>query len=158
MFFTEYLLTLSCLSVTQYIAVCKPWKYNELVTDRIVTWSIVLTWIISSLHLIIPLVIIFTLAVISHGERDPMPILHQVASTEIVVWLFIFILSIASNIFFTILVYRKLSMLQLHNRAVSTQSKLPSSIKSKQEIFLTLTLLLLASIFCRWVFSYSSLV
>ena len=53
MFFTGYLLTLTCLSINQYIAICKPWRYNQLVTRRTVTWSVVGVWIVSSLQVCI---------------------------------------------------------------------------------------------------------
>ena len=50
MFFTGYLLTLTCLAINQYIAICKPWRYAQLVTKRAVTWSLVFVWMISSLQ------------------------------------------------------------------------------------------------------------
>ena len=50
MFFTGYLLTLTCLAINQYVAVCKPWRYNQLVTNKTVTCSLICVWIVSSLQ------------------------------------------------------------------------------------------------------------
>ncbi len=82
MLFTAYLLTLTCLTINQYLSVCKPWSYTRLARYRRVTISLISVWSISSLHIIIPLGIIVALSVISWGHTDPMPVLHKSASGE----------------------------------------------------------------------------
>ncbi len=154
MFFTAYLLTLTCLTVNQYLAVCKPWAYTAVARNRRVTISLIFLWLVSSLHVLIPFGIIVVLSVISNGKQDPMPILHKLAAIEILVWMIIFALTILFNIITTLVIYRKLVRLQLRSRTVcnSRLIKVPPNVKKKQEIFVTLSFLLLASIFCRLPF------
>ncbi len=153
-FFTAYLFTLSCLSVNQYLAVCMPWRYTTLTTHRRVTCILVCVWLISALHTIIPLLIICTVSMISQGRVDPMPVLHRLASVEILIWMLVFAAVIIFNICTLLVIYKKLCTLQLSNRTVCTSSliKMPPSIRKKRETFVTLTCLLLASIFCRLPF------
>ena len=154
MFFTAYLLTLTCLTVNQYLAVCKPWEYTAVARNRRVTISLIFLWLVSSLHVLIPFGIIVVLSVISNGQQDPMPILHKLAAIEILVWMIIFAFTISFNIITTLVIYRKLVRLQLRSRTVcnSRLIKVPPNVKKKQEIFVTLSFLLLASIFCRLPF------
>ncbi len=118
MFFTAYLLTLTCLTVNQYLAVCRPWAYATLARDRRVTISMIVVWMISSLHVTIPLGIIIGLSVVPYGNKDPMPVLHKLATVEILVWMIIFAFAIFFNIFTTLVIYRKLCRLQLRSRTV----------------------------------------
>ncbi len=154
MFFTAYILALTCLTVNQYLAVCKPWTYTTLARNRRVTISLIFVWLISSLHIIIPLGIIVAMSVISFGKQDPMPVLHKLASVEILVWMVIFAIAIFFNICTSLVIYRKLCILQMTTRTVcnSRLIKVPSPVKKKQETFVTLSFLLLASIFCRLPF------
>ncbi len=154
MFFTVYLLTLTCLTINQYVAVVKPWAYTTYTRNRRVTISLITVWLISSLHIVIPLGIIFGLSLISNGKRDPMPILHDVAAIEILIWMILFATTIFFNICTSLVIYRKLVSLQIRTRTVcnSRLIKVPSTVKKKQETFITLSFLLLASIFCRLPF------
>ncbi len=154
MFYTAYLLTLSCLTMNQYFAVCKPWNYMSLARYKRVNISLIFIWFVSSLHVTIPLVIILGIYIVSKGKGDAMPVLHRLAGVEILMWMLIFTGAIVFNICTTLVIYKKLCNLQLRSRTVcnSRLINVPPTIKKKQEAFVTLFLLLLASIFCRLPF------
>ncbi len=154
MFYTAYLLTLTCLTLNQYFAVCRPWNYLTLARHKRVKVSLIFIWSLSSLHVVIPLTIIFGIAVVSKGKQDAMAVLHGLANVEILVWMVIFASAILMNICITLIIYKKLCNLQLRSRTVcnSRLISVPATIKKKQEAFVTLFLLLLASIFCRLPF------
>ncbi len=159
MFFTGYLLTLSCLSWNQHIAVCKPLSYNDVVTKKKVSATLIYIWLISSLQILLPFLVIVALSMYSN-EVDPMPILHQVAYVEMHIWMVIFIISILYNIFVNMLIYYRLEQLRRKHRAFNKSrfSHDSANIMKKQHAFVTVFLLLLASIFCRLPFPLANIV
>ncbi len=159
MFFTGYLLTLSCLTWNQHIAVCKPLSYNDVVTRKRVSATLIYIWLISSLQIILPFLVIIALNMFSE-EVDPMPLLHQVASVEMHIWMVVFIVSILYNIFVNMLVYYRLEHLRRNHRSFNNSrfSHDSANIIKKQHAFVTVFLLLLASIFCRLPFPLANIV
>ncbi len=121
---------------------------------RRVNVTLLLIWFVSSLHTLIPVIVIITVAIMSQGTQDAMPVLHKLAGVEILIWMFIFCLAIIFNICTTLAIYKKLCNLQLRSRTVcnSRLINVSPTIKKKQEAFVTLFLLLLASLFCRLPF------
>ena len=93
-------------------------------------------------------------------EMDPMPLLHQVAWIEMHVWMIVFIVSILYNIFVNMLIYYRLERLRRKHRAFnkSRLSRDSANIVNKQHAFVTVFLLLLASIFCRLPFPLANIV
>ncbi len=159
MFFTGYLLTLSCLTWNQHIAVCKPLSYNDVVTKKKVSATLIYIWLISSLQIILPLLVVIVLSMQSK-EMDPMPLLHQVAHVEMHIWMAVFIVSILYNIFVNMLIYYRLERLRKKHGGFnrSRQSHDSANIMKKQHAFVTVFLLLLASIFCRLPFPLANII
>ncbi len=157
MFFTGYLLTLSCLTWTQYIAVYKPWSYTKVITRRLVSATLAYIWLISSLQIILPMLVIIALSIYMYSKQDidPMPLLHRIARVETHVWMSIFMASIIYNISTNITVYVKLRRLLRKHRSRCHDN---STIMKKQHSFLTVSLLLLASIFCRLPLPLASMI
>ena len=150
MFFTAYLLTLSCLTLNQYVAVCKPWRYAQLVTPRVVTIAVIVIWCLSGLQLIIPLCIVLSLTRLS-DTRIAMASLHSLSKIEIHFWMGFFVLAIFFNIILDVIVHYRIK--QLQNKRRGTQRTIDSkNIETKQRAFVTLTLLLIASVFLRLPF------
>ena len=147
MFFTAYLLTLSSLTLNQYIAVCMPWRFNE-ITQRKVTVVITIIWALSSLQLLIPLFIVIHLHNISN-PRDAMVTLFHVSKVELHFWMAFFGVVIFFNIALDLIVYVRFQELKLKRQHGSMY---PVNIQQKQQAFITLSLLLVASIFCRLPF------
>lgn len=158
MFFTAYLLTLSALTINQYIAVCRPWKYSELVTERVVCVTMVGVWLVSSLQIMLPMAVLLAL----YAQRDraqAQRTLFLVSKIEVQVWMSVFVVSTLFNIAVNVLVYRKIRQLKQRRRFSSIVPHTDSqNIRSKQEAFVTVTLLLLASIFCRLPFPIMGIV
>ena len=158
MFFTGYLLTLSCLTINQYVAVCRPWRYSELVTPHMVTISLVIIWSLSLLQILIPLAILLIL----YGLEDKdaaMNALYSISKIEIQVWMVIFAASAIMNIVVDFIIYRKIRQLKLKRR-YSPASNNPESlnIRMKHEAFVTVSLLVVASTFCRLPFPLAGLI
>lgn len=158
MFFTTYMLTLTCLTVNQYVAVCKPWRYSELVTERRVTALIVIVWSLSSLQIIVPLIVILVLY-FSHTQTAAMKALYFISKIEIQVWMAIFVFSNCLNIIVNIRIYKKIHQLKLKRRRNHTMKSAESTnIRSKQDAFVTVAILLMASLFCRLPFPLTGLI
>ncbi len=156
MFFTGYLLTLSCLTWNQHIAVCKPLSYNQVVTRKKVSATLIYIWLISSLQIILPFLVNVALSMYSN-EVDPVPLLEQVSVVEMHIWMVVFIFSILYNIFVNLLIYYRLEHLR-RKHSTSRYSHDSSNIVKKQHAFVTVLLLLLASIFCRLPFPLANIV
>ena len=91
-------------------------------------------------------------------EVDPMPLLHQVAIVEMHIWMVVFILSILYNIFVNMLIYYRLEHLRRKHRSPRYITHDSANIHHKQHAFVTVFLLLLASIFCRLPFPLANIV
>ncbi len=89
-----------------------------------------------------------------------MPVLHKMASVEILIWMIFFTLLIMFNIGIIISIYIRLQTLLTRSRSVGGRqySQVPSSMRSKHDIFVTIYLLLLASIFCRLPFPITGII
>ena len=157
MFFTGYLFTLTCLTVHQYVAVCKPWKYSKLVTRKIMRLSLVLVWGLSSLQVIIPSVVLLGLAAFSDKTAAKVG-LYYVSRVEMQIWMAIFAVTTLFNIILDIIIYRKIKVLKLKHMKHPGTNQQTMNIKMKQEAFITVTLLLTASLFCRLPFPLFSIV
>lgn len=153
MFFTAYLLTLSCLTINQYVAVCRPWKYSELVSRRMVSISLIVVWSISCLQIVVPLIVLLVLWNQEDKTQATMT-LFKVSNIEIQVWMAVFALSTVFNIWLNFLVYCKIRHLKIQRRTPGTGSSNLETlgIRMKQEAFVTVSLLLAASVFCRLPF------
>ena len=150
MFFTAYLLTLCCLTFNQFIAVCKPLRYSDLVTPRAVNGSLIGIWSISSLQLAIP-IITFSVALSSDSNARAYQFLMSSSYYETHVWMGLYTFTILLNIMLNAVTY--LTIKQLKKRRENEGGNMDrSSIAIKQEAFITVTLLLCASIFCRLPF------
>ena len=151
MFFTAYLLTLSCLTINQYIAVCKPWKYTEHLMKRTIRILLIVVWFISSLQMIVPLVV---LVVLYYNDNKSMAtrMLFVVSKIEMQVWMVVFLTSSLFNVLLDVLIYRRIRYLKHRRRSARMSNYESQNIRMKQEAFITVTLLLLASIFCRLPF------
>ena len=150
MFFTAYLLTLSSLTLNQYIAICMPMRYNE-ITERKVTVVILIIWCLSSLQLFIPLIIVVFLHA-HFNPRDAMDALFAVSKIELHIWMAFFVVTIFFNTALDLVAYMKIQELKLKSQNSLRGSTCPVNIQQKQQAFITLTLLLVASIFCRLPF------
>ena len=158
MFFTTYMLTLTCLTINQYVAVCRPWRYSELVTTPRITVLLVIVWSLSSLQILIPRAVILVLY-FSHNQTAAMDALYTISAIEIQVWMAIFIFSNVLNIVVNTRVYRKIHQLKLKRRRSHTMKSAESTnIRTKQEAFITVALLLVASLFCRLPFPLTGLI
>ena len=63
MFFTAYMLTLNCLSVSQYLASCKPHVYMQHVQKhKNVTYVLTMVWLLVSLQIIVPCCVLASLS------------------------------------------------------------------------------------------------
>ena len=150
LFFTAYLLTLCCLTFNQFVAVCKPWQYSDLVTPRVVKASLITVWGISTLQLLIP-VITFSTLLTYKNKHKAYTILFTSSYFEIHIWMGLFAFTILVNIILNAVTYFKIKQLKRRREGESTNMD-RITINSKQEAFITLTLLLFASIFCRLPF------
>ena len=151
-FFTAYLLTLTCLTMNQFLAVCRPWKYSSLVTPRMVTVSLVIIWLLAAFQMLIPLVISITLYGHTNNEVFNAK-LAIISNVEMQVWMSLFAMSLIFNILLNIIIYQKIRQLKLKRRHSHSPGNPESmNIRMKQEVFLTVVLLLITSIFCRLPF------
>lgn len=158
MFFTCYMMTLTCLTINQYVAVCKPWRYSELVTRRRVTVSLLAVWSLASLQIIVPITVILVLYSV-RDKRAAMNALYTISSIEIQIWMAIFALSNLLNIILNIVIYKKIRQLKMKRRFNHANKSAESiNIRTKQEAFLTVALLLVASLFCRLPFPLAGLI
>lgn len=158
MFFNSYLLTLSCLTINQYVAVCRPWRYNELVTNNRILFSLVFVWTFSSLQLLVPVTILVVLYILQDSNLTTAT-LYSVSKIEMQIWMGIFIFSTVLNIFLNLFIYRKIRHLKLKRRMNSHSSNMESvNIRTKQAAFVTVSLLLLASVFCRLPFPLTAII
>ena len=157
MFFTGYLFTLTCLTVHQYVAVCKPWKYSTLITGKMMRVSLILVWACSSLQVVIPILILLVLATLSDKVAAKRG-LYYVSHTEMLIWMVVFAIITLFNIILDFIVYQRIKKLKQKRPSQYTSSQETVNIKMKQDAFITVTLLLLASILCRLPFPLFSIV
>jgi len=151
MFFTGYLLTLTGLTVNQYLGVCKPWSYASLVTTRKVTICLILIWLIGTFQMIIP----FTLCLNIWGRNEYSAFrtqLHIISDIEMQVWMSLFMLSLVFNIALNIVIYLKIRKIKMERKLSSNQNPDSLNVRMKQEAFITILVLLCASVFFRLPF------
>ena len=157
MFFTGYLFTLTCLTIHQYVAVCKPWKYSQFGTKKMVRAALLVVWLFSSLQVIVPVVVLLWLSALSDKVAAKRA-LYDVSRVEMLIWMIIFAFTSILNIILDAVVYRKIKKLKLKRRNHRIPNQDTMNIQMKQEAFITVTLLLLACIFCRLPFPLFSIV
>lgn len=151
MFFTAYVLTLTCLTVNHYVAVCRPWKYSQIAECNLICKSLTTVWLLSSLQIVIPATILGFLCMLQDRHKA-MDALYRVSSIEIQAWMTLFALSTFVNVILDMLVYKKIKLLKFKRRHTMYTSQENRNIQSKHEAFVTVSLLILASIFCRLPF------
>jgi len=149
-FFTGYLLTLSGLTVNQYLAVCRPWRYCSIVSPSNVSICLIIIWLISALQLIIPLII--CISIWGHNEENFLEQVQLLGAIEMQVWMCFFALSLLFNITLNIIIYLKINMLKMKRRMSSSHTQESLNIRMKQEAFITVALLLFISVFFRLPF------
>ena len=157
MFFTAYMFTLNCLSVSQYIASCKPHMYDQIRESRNVTIILLVIWGLASLQIFIPVIVLSSLSGLP--MREAFGHLVNISKVEMTAWLLVYITSTCISITLNILVYAELRRLrQKQERGVqeSTQalsggssSSAGANMRAKNEALITILCLSLASIFCR---------
>lgn len=155
-FFTSHVLTLTELTVSQYLAVCKPWRYSLIVTGPKVTGMLLIAWALSSLQVFIPLLVVVLLySVIDRSSA--MEALYAISSVEIQIWMAAFILCNLISLTLDICIYRKLRSLK-RKRRLSYVGADSLNIRNKHEAFVTVVTLLIASLLCRLPFPLTGLV
>ena len=143
MFFTAYMLTLNCLSVSQYLASCKPHVYMQHVQKlENVTYVLTMVWLLASLQIIVPCCVLASLS--SLPVQQAFTKLIIISKIEMVVWMVVYTLSTCLSISLNILVYFELNRLR-HNQ----NSAMGANSRAKNEAFITIFYLSVASIFCR---------
>lgn len=156
-FFTVYVLTLTCLTINQYLAVCRPWRYSALVTPRMLTVSLVIIWLLSALQMLVPLTV--SLALWSDPDDQVFfEKLNEVSSIEMQVWMSFFAITLFANIILNIIIYQKIRHLKLKRRSHSPNNPESTNIRMKQKAFVTVVLLLATSIFCRLPFPLAGII
>ena len=145
MFFTAYCLTLLCLSVIQYIAVCVPWRYSVVVTDRAVNIAIGLVWIISTLQLLVPILILLMFNIRYVYDQETIRFLTNMSTIETLVWMGVFVIVALISTVLHISIYCKIR--QLKRR--STQSHDSDNMRMKQRAFVTMAILLCTGLLIR---------
>lgn len=148
LFFTSYLLTLNCLTINQWIAVCKPWKYSVSVTKVKVRVSLAVIWTVASLQVIVPLMVLVLLSCLE-DIQDAKKKLWSVSKVEMQIWMAFYALSTIFNIYLNVIVYRKISKLKRKRRGVHGSNSGLSNIRMKQRAFVTVSMLLVACCFFR---------
>ncbi|ELU07627.1 hypothetical protein CAPTEDRAFT_211667 [Capitella teleta] len=151
MFFTGYLLTLTCLTIIHYVAVCRPWRYSEISEKRLIHKSLALVWLVSALQLIVPATVLAILC-LQEDRRQAMDTLYEVSTIEIQIWMALFAFSAIVNITLDVLVYQKIKHLKFKRRRAVYTCQENRNIRSKHEAFVTVSLLMLTSLFCRLPF------
>jgi hypothetical protein len=163
MFFTAYMLTLNCLTVSQYLASCKPHVYMHVQKHRNVTAVLGAVWLLASLQIIVPCCVLASLS--SLPIQQAFLHLIVISKIEMVVWMVVYTLSTMLSILLNILVYFELKRLknQRTRRASSSHdTRTPSTptarqgsrrdganSRAKNEAFITVFYLSVASIVCR---------
>lgn len=150
LFFTGYLLTLTALTINQYLAVCRPYRYSTLVTPGHVLWCIVIIWLVSALQMLVP----FGICMAIWKETDPDSFVDKIESIsqrEMQVWLACFIIALVVNIAFNIRIYFNISRLQQHNRLRHTPSsrRENDNLRLHHDTCVTTILLIIATVFFR---------
>ena len=62
MFFTAYMLTLNCLTVSQYLASCRPHVYMHMNVKLRMRLSLIVVWLLASLQIVIPVMVLASLS------------------------------------------------------------------------------------------------
>ena len=155
LFFTAYLLTLCCLTFNQFLAVCKPLRYNT-VTQKKVKASLIVIWCVSSFQLLVP-VIMFSVLSTLDNKIQAYNILYKMSYIEMHVWMGFFALTIFANMLVNGITYCKIK--QLKHQCENIRSRTDRlTISSKQEAQITLMLLLFASSMCRLPFPIMAII
>ena len=155
MFFTCYLMTLTCLSINQYVAVCKPWKYSMISSQKWVTGILCSVWLLSSLQIILPSLVLLVLGCTA-DRGVAFDRLYIISNLEMQVWMVIFIMTTIVSITLNFLIYRKIRELKWKRR-MSLTSQETLNIRMKQEAFITITMLLVTAILLRFPFPVVSI-
>ena len=157
LFFTAYMLTLCCLTLNQYIAVCKPWRYSQLLTPKTIKITLAIVWCISSLQLFIPIAMVSVLQALEKDKKVVVGTLFKLSYWELHAWMSIYVISLLINIVLETLAYLKLKDLKMRRHRSNTNMG-QLSLQIMHQSFVTLSLLLCASIFCRLPFPIMSIV
>ena len=146
MFFTGYILTINCLTVSQYLASCKPHIYVRLQSRKMVTVTLAIVWSISSLQVIGPLIILACLS--SYPVDEAFYHIIFISKAEMVTWLIIYTLSTLCSITFNVLVYFELRRLRRNPEMRHSIRQLPAgaNTRAKNKAFVTNICLCSASV------------
>ena len=147
MFFTAYMLTLNCLSVSQYLAACKPHIYISLRMRKYFHYVLVVVWLFSSLQIVFPAIVLVCLS--SQPMQEAFTQLIHISKVEMVVWMLVYMLSTCVAIVFNTIVYFKLRQLKCVQSANQGSRTASGNTRIKNEAFITISCLCVASIFCR---------
>ena len=156
LFFTAYLLTLCCLTFNQFVAVCKPLRYSNVVTPKAVKLTLVAIWCISSLQLLIPIITFSSLSTMDN-KAQAYRLLFNSAYIEIHIWMSFFVCTIFLNMTLNLVTYCKIKKLK-RSQKTSGNREDRLTIASKHEAVITLILLLFASSLCRLPFPVMGIV
>ena len=147
MFFTAYLLTINCLTISQYLASCKPHIYASFHRYKTVTVALVLVWCIASLQVLGPIIILACLT--SYPVQLAFYHLVFVAKAEMVSWLIVYTLSTLCSILLNVLVYFELRRHRKTSRETNSSFRdrsIGANTRAKNKAFITSICLCVASV------------
>lgn len=156
MFFTSYFLTITCLSVNQYIAVCKPWKYSKLAASNVIMAALCCVWVFSTLQVLVPSLVLLILG-LAVDKSVAVEKLYLISTIEMEIWMVIFLVTTFISIILNSLIYQKIRQLKWKRR-LSMTSQESANIRMKQEAFLTISLLLVSAVLLRMPFPIVSII
>ena len=120
MFFTCYMLTLNCLSISQYLASCRPHVYVRIRMRKYIHYILLAVWIFSSLQVIIPTLVLVCLSV------EPILVaFHKlifISKVEMVGWMLVYMFSTCLSVVLNVIVYVKLRQLKYKHSDVQPRT------------------------------------
>ena len=147
MFFTAYMLTLNCLSMSQYLASCKPHVYMNVRMNKLVNYILLAIWLIASLQIMFPIMVLICLSHLPIQVAFSQLIL--ISKVEMVVWMVIYTASTILCIVLNTKIFLKLRNLRQPCAFIQQSIMMGANTRAKNEAFITIACLCVASIFCR---------
>ena len=147
MFFTAYMLTLNCLSISQYVAACKPHAYVSLSMKKHIRGVLLGVWLFASLQIVFPAVVLTCLS--WQPIHEAVKKLLFISKIEMIGWMLVYFSSTCLSIVLSIIVYFKLRQLRRKQSVKQTPGTSGANTRTKNEAFITIFCLCVASIFCR---------
>ena len=132
MLFTAYMLTLNCLSISQYLATCKPHVFMRLQTrGNIVGRVLGVVYPVSMLHIIVPLIVLAGLSTLP--TQQAFRTLVKISRVEMTIWMLVYITSTCLSIALNTCIYCSLRHRQ-NSAAGSTQQQVKRQEVKRPEV------------------------